>query len=248
MPPDAPRLVASGLVLGPGGSAISESFAPGVIVGLAGLDGHGQEDFLATLAGLRAPLAGSVGVPGPDGMARIASLRAAVRHGLAYLPRDRRTTGVFATMSVIQNFAIAAPQRDRSFGLIDPARRRARFARFREALSIVAPADRAPITALSGGNQQKVLLARVLALEPRVLLLDDPTRGVDVRTRRLLYGVFRDLAARGLALVMVSTEIEELEQLCDRVLVFRDFGVQARLQRPGIAAERIIAAMFGREA
>ena len=245
MPPDAARLIAEGIVLAPGAAPVTEPFAAGEIVGLAGLDGHGQETLLAALAGLHAPLAGSAVVP--QGGA-IRSLRAAVRHGIAYLPRDRRTTGVFATMSVVQNFAIAAPGRDRWFGLIDPARRRRRFAAFREALSIVAPSDAAPITALSGGNQQKVLLARVLALDPRVLLLDDPTRGVDVRTRRLLYDVFRDLAARGLALVMVSTEIEELEHLCDRVLVFRDQAVQARLSRPDITAERIIAAMFGRAA
>jgi ribose transport system ATP-binding protein len=248
MPADTTRLVAKDVVLAPGTQPFSETFDAGAIVGLAGLDGHGQEAFLATLAGLRAPRAGEVVVPAPRGPARITGLRGAVRRGIAYLPRDRRTSGIFPTMSVIANFAIADPARDRRFGLIDPALRRARFARFREMLSIVAPSDGAPITALSGGNQQKVLLARVLALAPRVLLLDDPTRGVDVRTRHLLYDVFRDLAGRGLALVMVSTEIEELEQLCDRVLVFRDGSVQARLVRPEITAERIIAAMFGRTA
>lgn len=248
MPAEASRLAASDVVLGAGARPVSEDFVSGSIVGLAGLDGHGQEAFLEALAGLRPPRAGAVEVPGPAGPVRIRSLHQAVRHGIAYLPRDRRTTGVFASRSVVENFAIADPGRDRRAGLIDPARRRARFARFRQALAVVAPSDRAPITALSGGNQQKLLLARVLALEPRVLLLDDPTRGVDVRTRRLLYDVFRDLASRGLALVLVSTEIEELEHLCDRVLVFRDGSVEARLARPDITAERIIAAMFGRAA
>jgi ribose transport system ATP-binding protein len=246
MPPETTSLIATEIVLRRNAQPVSEAFAPGEIVGLAGLDGHGQEAFLAVLAGLQAPLAGQVRVPGPAGLATVAGLRSAVRHGIAYLPRDRRTTGIFATLSVIDNFAIAAPERDRHFGLIDTRQRRRRFAEFQSALSIVAPSDRAPITALSGGNQQKVLLARILALQPRVLLLDDPTRGVDVRTRRLLYDVFRELAARGLAIVMVGTEIEELEHLCDRVLVFRDGTVQARLPRPEITADRIIAAMFGR--
>ena len=248
MPSDAALLVAADLVLARDAPPVSERFSPGAIVGLAGLDGHGQEAFLATLAGVHVPVSGRVSVATPTGSATIGSLRAAVRHGIAYLPRDRRTTGIFATMSVVQNFAIAAPERDRRIGLIDPARRRARFARFRASLSIIAPSDDAPITALSGGNQQKVLLARLLTLGPRALLLDDPTRGVDVRTRGLLYDVFRDLAARGMALVTVSTEIEELAALCDRVLVFRDFAVQARLYRPEIATGRIIGAMFGRAA
>ncbi len=89
-----------------------------------------------------------------------------------------------------------------------------RYERFRRTLSIVAPRPDAPITTLSGGNQQKVLLARALALEPAVLLLNDPTRGVDVATRQVLYGVFRGLAGEGMALVILSTEIEEVLLLC----------------------------------
>jgi ribose transport system ATP-binding protein len=113
-------------------------------------------------------------------------------------------------------------------------------------LSIVAPSPDHVITALSGGNQQKVLLARWLALEPRVLLLNDPTRGVDQRTRETLYDVCRDLArTEGMALVVLSTEIEELLRLCDRVLVFREQHVIARLAGSGISHDQVIAAMFG---
>lgn len=215
-------------------------------MGLAGLDGHGQEEFLAVLAGHRPPVRGEVLVPSDQGEQAIGSFRHAVKLGVAYLPRDRRTTGVFATMSVVDNFAISTLTRDRRWGLIDGARRRARFAAFRAALSVVARSDRASIESLSGGNQQKVLLARVLALEPRVLLLDDPTRGVDARTRLVLYDVFRKLAAQGMTLVLVSTEIEELRTLCDRVVVFRDGGVEARLDRQDTTTERVVSAMFGR--
>ncbi len=248
MPSPAERLCAREVVLRDGAAAITDAFASGEIVGLAGLDGHGQEHFLAVLAGLRAPRCGAILVPTGRGEQVLGGLRQAVRLGVAYLPRDRRSTGVFPTLSVIDNFAVATLERDRRWGLIDAGRRRARFAVFRTRLSVVARSDNASIESLSGGNQQKVLLARVLALEPRVLLLDDPTRGVDARTRLVLYDVFRDLAARGMALVLVSTEIEELQFLCDRVLVFRDGSVEARLARQDVTPERVIAAMFGRTA
>ena len=242
MPPEL--LSATDLRLAAGATTFNETVQPGEIVGLAGLEGHGQEDFLEVLAGLRRPLAGTVSVGG----AAIASAAQAVRHGIAYLPRDRRTTGIFPTLSVIDNFAIASPAADVRAGLISPAARRARFARYRAQLSIVAASDSAPITALSGGNQQKVLLARVLALAPRVLLLNDPTRGVDIRTRHALYEVFTGLAGEGMALIILSTEIEEILRLCHRVVVFREHGVEARLDRAAMSVERVIAAMFGRAA
>ena len=244
MPPEEIRLAARGLRLRPTAAAFDDDVRAGEIVGLAGLEGHGQEAYLEALAGLRRAHAGEVRADG----AAIAGVGQAVRHGVAYLPRDRRTTGIFPTLSVIDNFAIATPERDTRFGFIRAAARRARFAEYRARLSVVAPSDRAPITALSGGNQQKVLLARVLALRPRVLLLNDPTRGVDIRTRHALYDVFATLAAEGMALVVLSTEIEEILRLCHRALVFREGGVQARFFREQMNVERVIAAMFGRAA
>jgi ribose transport system ATP-binding protein len=105
-----------------------------------------------------------------------------------------------------------------------------------------------PIDRLSGGNQQKVLLARWLATEPRVLLLNDPTRGVDMATRLSLYDVFRDLARQsGTCIVLVSTEIDELLQVCDRTLVFRESHVFRELTRDEMTMSAIIAAMFGRD-
>ncbi len=225
-------------------AAFDDDVRAGEIVGLAGLEGHGQEEFLEVLAGLRPPEAGEVRA----GDVAIAGVARAVRHGIAYLPRDRRSTGIFPTLSVIDNFAVATPERDARFGFISAAARRIRFAEYRARLSVVAPSDRAPITALSGGNQQKVLLARVLALKPRVLLLNDPTRGVDIRTRHALYDVFVALAAEGMALVVLSTEVEEILRLCHRVMVFREGGVQARMTRADMSIEGVIAAMFGRAA
>jgi ribose transport system ATP-binding protein len=136
--------------------------------------------------------------------------------------------------------------RDLRFGFIDHRRQRARYETYRRRLTIVAPSPDHVITTRSGGNQQTVLLARWLSLGPRVLLLNDPTRGVDQRTRETLYQVFRELAhEEGIALVVLSTEIEELLRLCDRVLVFREQRVIARLAGDAISHDGVIAAMFG---
>jgi len=240
------ELRASGLSLGPGKAAFSETIRAGEIVGLSGLDGHGQERFLETLAGLVSPGGGEVAVGGNDSGTRIEGFRQAVRHGIAYLPRDRRATGIFPTLSILDNFSIATVGRDVRAGLISNRSRRARYRKFHKQLSIVAPNAGAPITALSGGNQQKVMLARWLAHDPRFLLLNDPTRGVDIATRHTLYGVFHELARGGVALVVLSSEIEEIVALCNRVLVFREDELFATLSGEALTSERVIAAMFGR--
>ncbi|TIN96108.1 MAG: sugar ABC transporter ATP-binding protein [Mesorhizobium sp.] len=208
----APGLAVRDLVIAPGASAITQTIAPGEIVGLAGLDGHGQELFLKMLAGLAPPLGGSIEM---GASRKITGFRKAVASGVAYLPRDRR---------------------------------KARYDLYREKLSIVAPRPDAPITTLSGGNQQKVLLARALALEPAILLLNDPTRGVDVATRHVLYDVFRGLAADGMGLVILSSEIEEILLLCQRVLVFRENEVAAEIAGDALTTDSVISAMFGRAA
>jgi ribose transport system ATP-binding protein len=244
---DPSALSIRGLSLKLGAIPFDQDIRRGEIVGLAGLDGHGQDAFIETLAGLRPPVAGHVGA-GKEGERAIRSFRQAVRSGIAYLPRDRRATGIFPSMSILDNFAIATVGRDRKLGLISMAERRKRYDYYRDRLSIVAPDPGRMITTLSGGNQQKVLLARALAHKPDVLLLNDPTRGVDIATRRVLYAVFRELAAEGMALVILSTEIEEALVLCDRILVFREQELAASLAGSERSSERIISTMFGRAA
>jgi ribose transport system ATP-binding protein len=238
-------LAAKDVVLMAGKHAFDERLHAGEIVGLAGLEGHGQEAFLEALAGL-APLAGGSIALEIDGVVRpIDGFYDGARQGLAYLPRDRRTAGIFPNLSVLDNFAIASLARDLRSGLISLRARRARFDAFRERLSVVATDPDASIAQLSGGNQQKVLLARLLARDPAALLLNDPTRGVDAATRRVLYQIFRELADGGMILAIVSTEIEELTRLCDRALVFHEDELVARLAGESLSTEAIIAAMFG---
>ena len=241
------RLVIEALALAPNVEPIDDTVRAGEIVGLAGLDGHGQEAYLEALCGLHPPASGRVMVAAAPRPVPIASFRQAVRRGVAYLARDRRANGIFPSLSILDNFGLVSMGSDRRFGLIDRRKQRARYETYRRRLSIVAPSPDRAITTLSGGNQQKVLLARWLTLTPRVLLLNDPTRGVDQRTRETLYEVFRDLALNeGVALVVLSTEIEELLRLCERVLVFREQRVVARLAGTSISQDKVIAAMFGR--
>ena len=242
------RLKIDNLALKAGAAPISQTIASGEIVGLAGLDGHGQQVFLEALAGLVTPVSGQVSVMREGTRKTLRSFRHAVANGVAYLPRDRRATGIFPSMSVLDNFAISTVWRDAVAGLIAPGKRRQRFEAYRQKLSIKVPDLDAPITTLSGGNQQKVLLARALALGPDVLLLNDPTRGVDVATRHVLYGVFRELAAEGMTLVILSSEIEEILLLCSRLLVFRENEIAAEMAGADMSAEGVISAMFGKAA
>ena len=243
-PPSGARtpvvLESEGLVVA-GGEPVDFALRGGTIVGLAGLEGHGQERFLQALAGALPAEAGQVVRDGRP----LRGLHAAAREGVVYLPRDRARAGILPPLSVLDNFALPTLERSTRLGLLSVRSLGRRFERMREALHIRTAGSRIPITSLSGGNQQKVLLARCLEAGPAVLLLDDPTRGVDLPTKAELHALLRERTADGLAIAMVSTELEELESICDEVLVFHENGIAARLAGDAITREAILAAMFG---
>lgn len=247
----APLAVLSvrGVCLAEDAPAIDLDVQEGEIVGLAGLEGHGQQRFLEILCGLHKHASGIVEAHHPDGTtSAIRDLHSAARAGVAYLPRERKTQGVFPALSVLDNFAIATLGSTSRFGFLNRGVQRQKLQAYRERLSMVYASPRAAVTSLSGGNQQKLLLARWLAASPRVMLLNDPTRGVDVQTKMTLYEVFRDMTEKERkTLVLLSTEIDELIQLCDRTLVFREGSLSATLPRGAITRSSVIAAMFGRE-
>ena len=245
MPDPQSFLLLKNVVLKAGKRAFDERLCAGEIVGLAGLDGHGQETFLEAAVGLEPLASGSIELDVSGRANPVSNFHSGARQGLAYLPRDRRTAGIFPNLSVLDNFAISSLWRDVRAGLINLRSRRERFALFRERLSIAVNDTDASIARLSGGNQQKVLLARLLARDPIALLLNDPTRGVDVATRRILYRIFRELAGAGMIIGVLSSEIEELTGLCDRVLVFREHELVARLAAERLSPAHVIAAMFG---
>jgi len=238
--PGAPLLRTERLVLRPGAAPIDFTLRAGELVGLAGLEGHGQDAFIKALWGL-----------GPRGAVfredrAIASARDAAEAGIAYVPRERRAESIFASKSIRENFALPTLARDRAYGLLQPSRSRARLAHWVQALSIKLASPEAPITTLSGGNQQKVVMARWLATDPQVLLLNDPARGVDIGAKRDLYRLLASLAAEGVGIVMLSTEVDELVELMDRVLVFREHGVFAELAGDQITRRALVSSYFGR--
>jgi ribose transport system ATP-binding protein len=219
----------------------------GRVLGLAGLEGHGQQRLLEVLSGQAGAHAGTVKVNGARGADLTApkNLHDAFHSGIVYVPRDRKTQGILPSLSVLENFAVATLSDHATCGVLRPRTVRRRYEEFASRLGIVAADSNAPIRALSGGNQQKVLLARWLAASPRVLLLNDPSRGVDHRTRVSLYEIYRQVAAQGTAVVLLSTEIEELLAAADEIVVFREHTVAASLGGDDRSRERILAAMFG---
>jgi ribose transport system ATP-binding protein len=246
---DAPAAVlrAEGIGVSPGQPPVHLELRRGAIVGLAGLEGQGQEAFLEMLAGLRRPLSGRLVVRGRRGeQVVVKNDRDAARAGVAYLPRDRKSEGILPAMSVIDNFAVASLGRFSRLGVLRRGVLREEFAKTRDRLGIIVHSEGDYITTLSGGNQQKVMLARALALRPSVLLLNDPTRGVDANAKVSFHQIFRSLAADdGIVIVLLSTEINELVELCDRALVFYHGTLARTCEKAALDEANILAGMFG---
>lgn len=215
--------------------------APGEILGVGGLAGHGHRELFFTLFGAARASGGEVRVGG-----KTATLRnprqAIARARIALVPEDRKTEGLLLSMSVRDNLSLAVLRRLSRAGLL----RRRLERRLAESeiarLKVRTGSLATPVGALSGGNQQKVLLGRWLLVEPEVLLLYDVTRGVDVATKHEIYALISRLAGEGKAILLYSSDAEELAHLCHRVLVMREGRVVAELQAPSISAEDVVSA------
>lgn len=243
--PGNPVLTGTAVRLAPASTPIDFEVRAGEIVGLAGLEGHGQDRFIKRLAGV-AGGPGSVVRLLPGGAEEL-SERNADALGIAYLPRERRGESLFESMSIRENFALPTLAKDRRRGLLDTRSISARFEAFARSLSLRFGAAHDAISTLSGGNQQKVLLARWLATDPQVLLLNDPTRGVDIGTKREIYAILDRLCAEGMSVVVLSSEVDELVDLADRVLVFRDQAVFAQIPHSALSTASIVTAYFGQK-
>ena len=245
-PPPQPILRVEELTLRAASKPISMDVRPGEILGLAGLEGQGQVEFVECLCGLRRPASGHLLALRESGESRtVRSYRGANRLGIRYVPRDRRYEGLFGPLSVFDNFAVTLWSEFNRLGLLRRQQARRRFADFAESSRLVSASPRRPISILSGGNQQKVLLGRWIAMRPRVLVVNDPLRGVDANTKEELYGLFRRLAADGVAIIYLSTEIVELLTLTDQIAVFHEGSLVAMLPT-GISSDTdVVAAMFG---
>ncbi|KIF77687.1 sugar ABC transporter ATPase [Streptomyces sp. 150FB] len=211
---------------------------PGEIVGLAGLVGSGRSEILETIYGARKPSAGRVLVDGVP--LRPGSVRAAVHAGLGLAPEERKAQGLLMLESVTRNVSVSSLSRFSRGGWLDRGEERRAAQTATRELSLRPDNPEARIRTLSGGNQQKAVLARWLLRGCRVLLLDEPTRGVDVGARAELYAVIRRLADEGLAVLLVSSEVPEVLGLADRVLVLREGSVVHRAPAGELDEHRVL--------
>ena len=224
---------------------VSFAVRRGEILGLAGLVGAGRTEIARSLFGIDPYDEGEVLLAGSGFRPR--SPRRALRHGLAYLPEDRLGQGLVQAMSIATNTSMAVlPQLTRA-GFLRPWLERRLARRFIDQLRIKASSSSQAVHTLSGGNQQKVVLSKWLAAEPRVLILDEPTRGVDVGAKADVHRTISHLATQGLAIVLISSELPEVLGMSDRIVVLREGRVAAELDRDGATSERIMDAATGVE-
>ncbi|EKF43245.1 autoinducer 2 ABC transporter ATP-binding protein LsrA [Nitratireductor indicus] len=234
-----PRLSVRGLS-GEGFRNISLDVRAGEILGLAGVVGAGRTEFAETLFGLRPQMTGSVVFDGADLKRR--SPRVCIDHGLVYLPEDRQQHGLFLEAPLFWNVSSYLVHRLPFF--LRPGAERKSFNQFRSSMGIKCADPGQEARSLSGGNQQKVLLAKCLSVRPKVLILDEPTRGVDVAARNDIYDLIRKLAADGVAIVLISSDFDEIEQLADRVEVMA-FGQSGGELTDNISVDSIARLAFG---
>jgi ABC-type sugar transport system ATPase subunit len=216
---------------------VSFAVRRGEILALAGLSGAGRTETALAIFGARPNASGEIRVEGRPFMPR--SPRDGIAAGVGYLPEDRKELGLFLEMSLAENIAAAGLAR---FGGAwqNHARRDAVARQFQASLKISARGVRQPVVLLSGGNQQKVLLAKWLLLEPRVLIVDEPTRGVDVGAKADVHLLLRDLARQGTALIVISSDLPEVLALADRIVVMREGRITGELSRAEATEEAII--------
>ena len=224
-------------------AGVSLRIAAGEIVGLAGLVGAGRTELARVLFGLTPADSGTIAIDGRTRAIRTPS--DAVRLGLAYVPEDRRQHGVIGAMSVAANTALASLGRLSRFGLLDGAAERAEAQRFVTDFAIRTPSIDAPVGTLSGGNQQKVALARWLATKPRLLILDEPTQGVDIGAKAEIHRLIRTLAGEGLAILLISSELTELLGLAHRIGVMRGGRLVGVLDHADASEERLMSLALG---
>jgi ribose transport system ATP-binding protein len=237
----APLLEVAGLRWGDRLSDVSLSVGSGEIVGLGGLEGQGQREVLLALFGVLRGLKGEIRVDGRPVELTSPARAKDRRIGMALIPEDRKTEGLMLPMSVAENIGLAALGSLTSGPFVDAAKERSAVARMVEKLRIKVGDVTDPVATLSGGNQQKVVIAKWLLTEPRLILLNDPTRGIDVGTKQELYQLLRDLADAGAAILFYTTDYDELIGCCDRVLILYDGAVARVLEGDAITETNIVA-------
>jgi ABC-type sugar transport system ATPase subunit len=245
-PPDAagPELLRVEGLSSPGRfHDISFSLRAGEVLGLAGLVGAGRSEVAEALMGLDGAARGTVAVDGKP--VRIRTPRQAIRLGIGLVPEDRKRQGLVLPASGVHNTSLPILKRLSRAGWIRRREERALTVDYFGRMRVRTPSPETPVAALSGGNQQKVVLARWLAARSRILMLDEPTRGVDVGAKAEIHALIADLAARGSAVLLISSELPELLSLSSRILVLRGGRLAGELRREQATQDRLLRMMAG---
>ncbi|MEY9844179.1 monosaccharide-transporting ATPase [Streptacidiphilus sp. BW17] len=236
-----PALRAQGLAVRHRLHDVSLEIHPGEVVGLGGLLGAGRSETAKAVVGALPTEAGTVEVAGRP--LRRRSPAAAIRAGVVMLPEDRKVEGIIPNLSVRENISLAALPRLSRAGLVSRTRQDEIVDFFIQRLRIKTSGPDQKVSDLSGGNQQKVMLARWLCLNPEVLLLDEPTRGIDVGAKAEVQALIDELARDGLAVLLISSDLEELIEGANRVVVLKDGRVVGELEGEGVSEQRLLDAL-----
>src|SRR5690606_22078566 len=218
---------------------ISFTLAPGEVLGLAGLMGAGRTSVVKGLFGLPPADGGAIEIDGRP--VRVRNVTDAIAAGIGYVPEDRLSEGLFLDFPIRDNIVVRALDRIASAtGWITRARRSREAASWIEKLQIKTPSDALPVSTLSGGNQQRVVLAKWMASRPRLLILNRPTVGVDVGSKADIHAIISDLAASGLGIIVISDEVSELLAVSDRILIMRQGRILAERAAEGLSEDAIL--------
>jgi ABC-type sugar transport system ATPase subunit len=226
-------------------SGVSFTVRAGEIVGLTGLVGAGRTEVARTIFGLSRATAGTIKIRGHQVSPR--SPADAVRAGIAYVPEDRKGDGIVPAMSVRENISLPIIRMLSRLGWIDYPHEKQMAQAYAKRFGMVPPDPERRIGTLSGGNQQKAVLAKWLATKPAVLILDEPTRGVDVGAKSDIHSIVGELVAEGIAVLMISSELPEVLAVCDRVVVMHEGQAAVPLKRDELTEEKIMALATGEE-
>ena len=222
---------------------ISFCLKKGEVLGIAGLQGHGQTELLNALSGLYPLKQGSLEIMGK--VKKIRNAGQAIREGIALVPGDRKREGLMLILPIQHNLAVCSLKKRMWMGFINLKKERQFAQKMKETLNIKAYRLGDPVYSLSGGNQQKVVLGKELAILPRIILFNDPTRGIDVEAKSDFYKIMRDLANQGIGVILCSSDMMEIIGMSDRVLVMYEGAISAQLKGQEIEEEIIMRCAMG---
>jgi ribose transport system ATP-binding protein len=224
--------------------AVSLSVRRGEILGLAGLVGSGRTELARAIFGVDPLRAGTIRLEGEP--IRIATPHAAIAHGIYLIPEDRKNSALLLDVSIAENISLPDLASYQRFWLVDTARETENALRQRERLKIRTPDVSTPVSSLSGGNQQKVVLAKWLSMRPKVLIFDEPTRGIDIGAKQEIYDMLRRLADAGVAILMISSDMEEIIGVSDRIAVMHEGSISGFLDRSQFSEHNVLQLAVGR--